>query len=98
MFQCYVGFCHITMQMSHNYICIPSLPNLLPLSHPISLGHQRVPDWAGCATQQLSTSYPSYTLIVYICCTIFSIRSTLSLPYVSTSPFSISVSPLLLHK
>ena len=67
MFQYGVGFCHITTQISHNYICIPSLPKLPRLSHPIPLGHQGAPDWAPCATQQLFPSYPSYPLIVYIC-------------------------------
>ena len=38
--QCYVGFCHTIVQISHSYTCITSLLNLPPLlCHPTPLGH-----------------------------------------------------------
>ena len=44
--QCCVGFCHMTVQISHNYTYIPSLLSLPPVPHPTPLGHHRVPGWA----------------------------------------------------
>ena len=51
--QCFVGFCHTTNGIGHNYIYIyiyiyissPPWVSLL-LTHPIPLGHHRVPGWA----------------------------------------------------
>ena len=40
-FQCCVGFCCTTMQISHNYTYIPSLLSLPPFSCPTLLGHHR---------------------------------------------------------
>ena len=34
--------------------------------HPTPLVHHRAPDWAPCVTQQLLTSYSSYTRHIYI--------------------------------
>ena len=48
-------FCYTTMQISHNYIYIPSflsLPRTLP--HLTPLGHHRVPCWVPYVMQQLS--------------------------------------------
>ena len=42
--QCCIGFCHTTTQISHNYIQVPSLSSLPPLSpQPTPLGHHRMP-------------------------------------------------------
>ena len=59
--QCCVGFCHMTVQISHNYTYIPSLLSLPPLPHPTPLGHHRVPGWAPCIILQLLTSDLFYT-------------------------------------
>ena len=46
--QCCVGFCHMTVGISHNYTCIRSLLSLAPLPHPTPLGYHRVTGWAPC--------------------------------------------------
>ena len=51
--QCFV-FCHTTMRISHNYIYIPSLASLLPLSPSHHLGCHRVP---GCTLCYVATSH-----------------------------------------
>ena len=68
--QCCVGFSHTTPRISHNYICIPSLPSLSPLvSHP-SRSSQSARLGSPCYTatsHQLSILY----LIVYVCVYIY---------------------------
>ena len=41
--QCCVGFCHTTMQTSHNYTSIPSLLASFPTPHATPLAHHRSP-------------------------------------------------------
>ena len=53
---CCDGFCHTTMQISHKYTYITSLPS----PHP-SPADQRVPAWPPCVKQQLLTGYLVYT-------------------------------------
>ena len=78
--RCYVVF-RCTMQMSHNYTCIPFLLSLPPLPHPTLLGHHRAPGWAPRVMQQLLTSPLFYTrLCIYVNAT-FSIRPALSFPH-----------------
>ena len=58
--QCCVAFCHSTTRISHIHICVCvcvcvyispfSLLSLLPLPHPIPLGHHRAPGWTPCVT------------------------------------------------
>ena len=65
--QCCDGFCHTTMQISHNYTYITSLGNLPSLPHPTSpLGHHRTAGWAPCVIQQLLTSYVYYTWCIHV--------------------------------
>ena len=67
---CCVVFHHTAMHTSHNYTYISSLPSLPSLLSPPLIPALQVitaPYWTSCATQQLFTSYPSYTwLCVYI--------------------------------
>lgn len=96
--QCCVGFCHKTMQISHNYTYIPCLlvASPLPSSHPP--GHHRVPDWAPCATQQVLTSSPSYTWHGVYVDAILPIYTHSPCPSVSTGPFSTFLSPSLAYE
>ena len=91
--QCWVGFCHTTMRICHNYPYILSPPSLPPLTHPIPLGHHRVPDCVTWATQQLLTSYPSYTHSVYMLLLPSPFVPLSPSPTVSTNPFPTAVSP-----
>ena len=52
--QCWIGFSYTTTQISHKYICNPSL---LRLPRPTPLGHHRAPGWAPCVTEQLPAGY-----------------------------------------
>ena len=54
---CCDGFCHTTMQISHNYTYITSLPS----PHRSPADHHRVPAWPPCVKQQLLTGYLVYT-------------------------------------
>ena len=95
--QCCVRFCHTIMQISRNYTYITSLLSLSPLPQTL------------CSRSSLSTRLSSLCykrlLTMCICFTYGSVFMSrpLSLlislynsPTVSTSPFSISVSPFLL--
>ena len=74
------------------YIYLFSLLGLPP--NPLS--HHRASSWALCAIQQLPTSYLFYTWqCIYVNATL-AIHPTLHFPTESTSPFSTSVSLLLL--
>ena len=62
--QCCVGFCRITMKISHN--CTHTHTPPFPLEPPSLLSHAtvqvtRVPGWAFCVIQQLPTSCLFYT-------------------------------------
>ena len=77
-----VGICHTTTWVSHKYIYVPSLLNLLPLPppHPTPLGYHGAPSWASYATQQLPTAYLFYMwACMYISATL-PIHPSLSFP------------------
>ena len=57
--QCYIGFCHTTMWISHKHTYVHSLLNLFPPPHLPSDCH-RPPGWAPTQLAQLSTSYFTY--------------------------------------
>ena len=93
MFQCCVGFCHITMQMSHNYIYIFSLlsPATIPLVQVITR----------CQVK-FSVLYSNFPLVIYFMHDRVYMSMLLSqfvllspFPIVSTCPLSTSVSPFL---
>ena len=67
-----VGFCHISMWISHSYTYIPSLLNIPShlLLHPTSLGCHRAPGWALCVTQQIPTGCLFYIRLC-ICFALF---------------------------
>ena len=73
--QCFVGFCHTTMWISHKYTYVPCLLNLLPHTspHPTALGSHRAHGWPSCVIQQLLISYLFY--IWYCIC----LNATLSI-------------------
>ena len=74
-FQYCVGFSYSTMQVSHNYTYITSLPLTPPP------GRRGAPGWAPCAPQQLLPSCLFYAWqCTYVCAT-FSICPTLSPPH-----------------
>ena len=80
--QCWVGFCHTTMRISHNYTYIPSLLSLPPLP-PSLTSRPSQSTWLGslCFT---ATSHQLFILhmIVYIYINpTFSICPTLSFPH-----------------
>ena len=59
--QCCDGFCHITVQINHNYTYITFLPS----SRPTPLDHHRAPGWPPCyraTSHQLSVLH----MVVYI--------------------------------
>ena len=59
-------WCLIYNSTNQPYLNIYSLLSLLPLCHPTPPGHHRAPDWSPWATQQLLTSYPSYTWCYFL--------------------------------
>ena len=60
-----VGFCHVTMWISHKYTYVPSLLNLPSVPYPIPPGCHKAPRWAPCVIQQLPTSYLVYVSILF---------------------------------
>ena len=50
------GFCHTSTWISHRYICVPTLWNLLPISHPIP-PFPRALGWVPCVVQPIPTGY-----------------------------------------
>ena len=91
--QCCVGFCHTTMQISHNYTHITSLLSLPPLSSShTSRSSQSARQGSLCyitTSHQLSLLY----MIVYKCQWYFLHLSHSFLP--PLCPFSTTVSPFL---
>ena len=88
--QCCVGFCHTTMQISHNYTCIPyvsSLPPLLP-SCQVSQSTRQCSMCYTAAFHQLFISH----LVMYACWCYF-LHLSHSLP----PPLYSQVHFLLLH-
>ena len=63
-----VGFYHTSTQISCRHMSDPSLLKLPPISHPIPppLGFHRAPDWAPCATQQISTGCLILHMVMYM--------------------------------
>ena len=66
-----VGFCHISLWISHSYTYIPSLLNIPShlLLHPTSLGCHRAPGWALCHTAN-SHWLSILHMVIYMFCTI----------------------------
>ena len=93
-----VVFCHVTMQISHNYIFITPHLSLPPLSLFTPLGHDRVPVWVPVLYSNFSpaicfTYGGAFMSVLFSLFILFSCSST-----VSTSSFSKSEFPLLFHK
>ena len=86
--QCYVGFCHTTMQISHNYTYITCLPS--PPSFP--LGHHRAPGWAAlhmvCGCHFLHLFHSFLPLLCQVPCLYLGRNS---LPSVKQSSFRFSL-------
>ena len=76
-------------EVNQLYLHIYPLPleSSSPPPYPNTLCHHRVPRWAPCVKQQLSTSY----LLLYINPTL-SIRPTLPFPTMSTCPYPMCTS------
>ena len=76
-------------EVNQLYLHIYPLPleSSSPPPYPNTLCHHRVPRWAPCVKQQLSTSY----LLLYINPTL-SIRPSLPFPTISTCPYPMSTS------
>ena len=74
-FKCYIGFCHIKIQISHNYTSIPSVFSLHPLhsSHPSRSSQNSTGLLHDTAT---SHQYPSYTWSCIYADATFSIHLT----------------------
>ena len=88
---CCVGFCHVTVQISHSYACIPFLCSLPPLppAHPTRSSQSTRLDF-------LCNFSPAIHLMsdsVYMLMLLPSFIPLSPSPTVSTSPFSTSVSP-----
>ena len=95
-----VDFCHTSTRITHRRTYIPSLQNLLPTSHPISLlqvvtEHQvRVP----CIIYKIPPAIYFTHGNAYVSKLLSLSISSFPSPTVSASLFSGSVSPLLLFK
>ena len=71
-----VGFCRISMWISHRYTFVPSLLN----RPPTPLGCHRAPVWAHCITWQIPTGYLFYTWRCMCFHATLSTNPTLSFP------------------
>ena len=93
--QCCIGFCHTTVQISHNYIQIPSLLCLPPL-HPIPPLQVITEHQAG-----LLVLYSNFPLVIYFTHDSVYIRvcqcCVLSLPNPLLLPLCAQVHSLHLH-
>ena len=104
--QCCIGFCHTTVQISHNYIYIYiNISSLIPLSSLPSRSAQRTRLGSLCyqaASYKLSILYLIVCIYIYIYIYVSVLLSQFVLPShslaVSTSLFSTSVSPFLPRK
>ena len=94
--QCYIGFCHTTMWISHKHTYVHSLLNLFPPPHLPSDCH-RPPGWAPTQLAQLPTSYFTYG-DVYVSMPIFQLAPPSSPLAGSTSLFSTFTSLFLPYK
>ena len=84
--QYYIGFCHMSIWITHRYTYAPSLFYLPP--HPTPLGCYRAWVWVSWVTQQISTGYFTHDS-VYV--------SMLFSPFVLPSPSSPDTRPQFLY-
>ena len=92
--QCYVGFCHTTMQFSHTITHVTSLLSLPPLPQPHPFKSSQSARLGSLCCVATSHQLSVLHMVVYVCLCCF-LHSTLSSPTVSISLFSISMSPFL---
>ena len=84
--QCSVGFCHTTMRISRNYICLlPPDPPSHPTPHPTPLGCGRPPGWALVLDGNFPLSLLHTVMYIFKCVCL----DWPPQPTVSTSLFSI---------
>lgn len=95
----YIAFCHISSWITHRYMHIPSLWNLLSTSHsipPLQVVTEH-PIWAPWVIQQISTSYLILRMVMCIFQVTLSILPALSFPccvYMSVLYVCISIAAL----
>ena len=79
--QCCVGFCHATMQLSHNYTYITSLLNLPPLLSPYPFRSSQSTRLGSLCLKATSCQLSLLHMTVYICqCYFLHLSHSLLLP------------------
>ena len=91
----FVVFCHTSTRISHRHTCVPSLPDLPPISFPTPpFSLSQSPCLSSLSHKQIPTGYLFYTW--YYKFLYYSLHTSppCSPPTMSIGLFSMSVSPL----